>query len=276
MTELHQGDASSPPARTSGALAYDDATGRLWLFGGNDSTSGAAYGPLQDTWYFDVAGATWTLVSTGTPGQRPRRASCTRRRSIPRVAGCLVFAGTDDSAFSPAPIYFTDLWALDTTAMTWSMLDAGTAMTAPPGRFFGSMAYDPAADGYLVFGGHNSANLGNSNDLWRFEAGGGGWSLLRSGDRFNEPITVACSPPVDFAIPDFGAPERRSSHAFVTSSSCGHALVFGGKTDCGAIDDVWAYDFAGEVWVNTVDAIEGEACWRRWDGDFTLCNGLCL
>jgi hypothetical protein len=267
-------DPAGPAPRTSGALAFDDAGGRLWLFGGNDSASGAVYGPLQDTWYFDVAAGAWVLVSAGPPDAAPAARLLVASAFDQSRGRFLVYGGTDDSAFSTTPIDYDDLWAFDTTAGQWIEMPPGAM--APSGRFFSAMAYDATSTGYLVFAGHDDTMLGYTNDLWRYDPDGGGWALLRLGDRYNAPATGFCMFPVDFTTPDFGAPDRRSSHALVASASCGHAVVFGGKTDCGAIDDTWAFDYASTTWINTVDATEGESCWRRWDGDFTLCNGLCF
>jgi hypothetical protein len=99
------------------------------------------------------------------------------------------------------------------------------------------------------------------------------WDLLHRGDTFQTPIPVFCQPTADFASVDLASPERRSSHAWV--SACDHALTFGGKTDCGAIDDVWAFDYASGTWENPVPATLGEVCLRYQNGDPTFCAGLC-
>ena len=53
LSSLPKGEPGTPPARTNAALAYDDATRQLILFGGQ-SVNGDA---LDDTWNWD--GSEW-------------------------------------------------------------------------------------------------------------------------------------------------------------------------------------------------------------------------
>lgn len=267
-------DPAGPVPRSSAAMAFDDAGGRLWLFGGNASTNGAAYAPLQDTWYFDVATSAWVLVTAGAPDPAPAPRLLMASAFDQARGRFLVFGGTDDSAFSTNPANYNDLWAYDVAGGQWIGMAAGAM--EPSARFMTGLVSDAASGTYLVFGGHDLTNLGYTNDLWRYDPDGAGWALVRVGDRYNNPPTGFCMFPVDYTTPDFAAPDRRSSHAMVMSASCGHAIVFGGKTDCGAIDDTWSFDVASSTWVEMVAATEGESCWRRWNGDFTLCNALCF
>jgi hypothetical protein len=56
----------SPPARAEATMAYDDASGRMILFGG----AGDDKSPV-DTWSYDSAANTWTKLRTaGSPGPR--------------------------------------------------------------------------------------------------------------------------------------------------------------------------------------------------------------
>lgn len=54
--------AVSPPRRTSTAMAYDDRSRRVVLFGGGDNTMGY----LGDTWEWDTAAGTWTEIQPAT------------------------------------------------------------------------------------------------------------------------------------------------------------------------------------------------------------------
>jgi len=277
-SELSAGGASGPPVRNATAAAVDPATGVFWVFGGNASTSGAAYTALDDTWAFDPATGAWMQHAAGATAPPPR---LLHTAAFDPVRGRLVvFAGADETAFSAGAAYFSDVWAFDVAADGWMELHPGGA-GAPDGRFFGALAYDGVNDRYLSFGGHDDTALGNANDLWAFDPVAATWELLIRGDTFNEPIPTFCQPTVSFASVDVASPERRSSHGWVTSTVCGHALAFGGKTDCGAIDDVWAYDLTAGVWANPLEATlgtggEGEVCLRRNDGDPTNCQSLCL
>ncbi len=48
-------------------------------------------------------------------------------------------------------------------------------------------------------------------------------------------------------------------------------IIFGGKTDCGIIDDVWTWSFNGEGWVENSSASTGEICLRAFADCSTLC-----
>jgi hypothetical protein len=180
----------------------------------------------------------------------------------------VVFGGSDESAFTGRPESDRSLWALDLTSLSWEKL----ADTGPQGRFWASLARDTDTDAYWLFGGHDDQQLGNRNDLWRFLPQSNQWEEVFAGDAFNRPATEFCAPPYDFATVDLDSPERRSAHTFVWSDSCGHGLLFGGKTDCGATDDVWTVDSVR--WARLLPATEGEVCWRA-DGSPQACLGLC-
>jgi hypothetical protein len=97
------------------------------------------------------------------------------------------------------------------------------------------------------------------------------WSTLRVGDAYNNPPTGFCAFPPDFATIDAGSPERRHAHVFVGGPDV--AVTTGGKTDCGNVDDVYAFDFATETWSELLPATVGEACLRK--GGVT-CNDMCF
>jgi hypothetical protein len=50
-------------------------------------------------------------------------------------------------------------------------------------------------------------------------------------------------------------------------------LLFAGKTDCGASDDVWRW--ADGDWKERLGAREGEAC-LRWREDPSECGDICF
>jgi hypothetical protein len=56
--------------------------------------------------------------------------------------------------------------------------------------------------------------------------------------------------------------------------SGGRWFVYGGKTDCGNIDDVWQLDLGTNKWTREVEATIGEACVR---GKYPQqCTTLCI
>jgi hypothetical protein len=250
-------------------MVWDSTRERLWLFGGNASEESTAYAPLDDLWDFDPTTSTWTEHTT--TGELPAPRLQHGMLYDPERDRLVVYGGSDESAFGPSAVYSRPLWALDLETFSWILIDPGDI--GPGGRFWVSLAYDTKEDGYLLFGGHDDGDLGNRNDMWRFDPNGSAWQELSTGDVFNRPVVEFCSPQYDFATVDVSSPERRSDHTLVYSETCGRALVFAGKTDCGAIDDLWAFE--DRSWTALVPATEGEVCWRA-DGDPSGCLTLCV
>jgi len=262
-------EGDRPSGRYNTTLVHDPSRNALWLFAGNESTSGASPLGLGDLWRYDIATNTWTQVQVqGEPEKRIWHAALfdvARDRMV-------VFGGADESAFFDDARYFSDLWAYAPEAGTWSELPAG--IRGPAGRFWGAITHDTTDDRYLLFAGHDDGQLGNRNDLWGYDAEGGVWVQLGEEDSFNRPANGFCDFPADFANIAPGTPERRNAHSFVWNEACGRALAFGGKTDCGATNDVWRYDEASG-WSNPVPADEGEMC-LRWRSNPDNCVNMCF
>ncbi len=264
-----------PLARATSSLTWDSKRNQLWMFAGNTAASGLVYVPTNDLWSFDIESETWQ--SRVTPVVPPARLFHSMFYDAARD-WLVVFGGGNDTAFDSFPLYFGDLWAFDIEAGEW--LELAPQDSGPRGRFWSSIVHDTDTDSYLVFGGHDPGTLvtrdetlGNLNDVWRFDPDTGLWDELAQGDVFNEPNIGFCNFPPDFALIDSDLPERRNAHSLVWSDSCGHALLFAGKTDCGAADDVWS--FAGGSWVNVLGAREGEVC-LRWREDPDQCTDICF
>ena len=50
----------------------------------------------------------------------------------------------------------------------------------------------------------------------------------------------------------------------------GEMLIFGGKTDCGLVNDVWSYTL-GSGWSELSPATSGQACLRANQNCSSLC-----
>lgn len=257
---LSQGEG--PPARSNHAMAHLD--GKLWVFGGNSSPSGAFFAPLDDLWTYDLAAGAWQEVAVAGP--RPPA----RLFHAMATDGELLYAygGGDANAFTGP--FLADLWAFDPQTSGWTLLhDGAGGPQVPSDRFWANLEYDPVSRQLLLFGGHDNTSLGNTNQVYGFDPGTGAWSRLEQGDTVANAANGVCDFPADFVDVAPGSPERRNAGVSAMTAD-GRLLVFGGKTDCGLINDVWNYR-VGDGWTLESPATAGEACVRASQGCSTLC-----
>ncbi len=126
--------ATSPPDRMLAAMAYDDATGQMVLYGGTYGAFG-----LSDTWTWN--GKTWKQQApVHTPGPLVR-ATMTYD---PALHALVLFGGTPMPAdgFAAAPMQAWKWTGKDWVRLTW--------VTAPSDVLWPAMAYDPDHGQLLV------------------------------------------------------------------------------------------------------------------------------
>lgn len=250
-----------PGARTNHVAEAHD--GIVYLYGGNNSRDGASFRVLEDLWSLDTSTGTWTEISDrNDPGARLFHAS-----TMSDDGGTLyVYGGGDEGAFFGP--FFGDLWALDLGTMEWTLLDDGSSSDAPAGRIWPDLWFQ---DGDVwMFGGHDDGSLGNTNEVWRYDLDGGGWALQHGGDEQTAGANGFCDFPADFVDPDLDAPERRNASVGVYTGDDVGFLVFGGKTDCGIINDAWSW--SDGAWTERSTATAGEICLRA----FAECSTMCF
>ena len=257
--------AGGPSARSNHVAVVSGD--HLIVYGGNASTDGLSFIPLGDTWAFDLEAETWTQVSTtNDPSARLFHTATVE----PATGILLMFGGGDANAFVGP--FFRDLWALelapDAASGTWTMLDNG--LPGPPGTTWADLVWDDAGQRVVLWAGHDDGALGNTNTIWTWPLVGNGWTQAEVGDVQSAPANGFCDFPVDFVVPDLDAPERRSAGATVVTDS-GELLVFGGKTDCGQVNDVWAWSLSEQTWTERSPATGGEICLRAFANCQTMC-----
>jgi hypothetical protein len=247
-----------PPVRSSPAVQFDEARARIVVFGGNSSTSGLTLTGLGDTWTLDLATGAWTEIAGVAPSPRLFHASALVGDRM------YVFGGTPDF---DGP-FLNDTWVLDLTTDTWSEL--ATSGDVPDTRFGAEMFHDAAGNRLVLIAGHDDTALGNRNDVYALDLATSTWSQVRPGDTYGGVPGGMCMFPADFTTPEEGAPERRYSFAAAGDGARGY--VFGGKTDCGNVNDVLELELASGVWTSLRPTTGGEACNRSGRiGCTTLC-----
>lgn len=141
--------ATSPPARSSAAMASHDATGKVVLFGG------AGIGSTADCWIFDASG--WTQFNGFLPPQRVNSAMV-----YDSARARLVMFGGDWGG------ELGDTWEWDGTA--WI---PRTPVIAPSPRGRHGMAYDQKRGVTVLFGGEDASGNQPLNEVWEWD--GNSW-----------------------------------------------------------------------------------------------------
>lgn len=204
------------PGGREEAVGWVDASGNLWLFGGEgEDSAGTANGLLNDLWMYNTSTDTWTFVAgastanqngvygsapligppsttgaagtvgltggtTGTvPGSRRGSAAWTDQSGTLWLYGGwgLDSKGTNGNGA------LNDLWAFDTTSSTWTWVKGSN--TGNQNGTYGSLTRPYAPYVNWTPGGRNGAThwVDNSGQLWLF--GGQGYdSTSTSGNGF--------------------------------------------------------------------------------------------
>ena len=184
---LADGAAGSPAARGRAAIAWNPATNKLVVFGGN--TRGATPMLRNDVWEYDPTTNAWADVTPTGFGPAPRQFAA--MAWDPQLGGMLLFGGqVNDVA---PPIVANDTWLL--LGGAWTQLTPPTS-PAPRGEHSLVTRGDAFNDVVLVGGiDHGSATPEQIRhlDVWRWS--GGAWSLLSNCDVLTNPTGAGATWP---------------------------------------------------------------------------------
>ncbi|MBM4342567.1 MAG: hypothetical protein FJ100_04230 [Deltaproteobacteria bacterium] len=270
MLLVDEGKAG-PSARSNSCMGYQRQTQKLWVFGGNSSTSGLQFTPLADLWSYDTSSAQWAKPTTTGKAPSARLFHSCAVSDDGKVL--VVYGGGGVNAFQGP--FFGDTFVLDLTTLAWSAIEG----QAPMARIKAGMAPAPDSPAIWLFGGHDDGAVGNRNDLWTFDTAKLAWNQLRKGDLgananpdvVHKPAHAFCDFPPDFMLVDKDSPERREAMG-LTADAQGNLWMFGGKSDCGVLRDVWRYQPKADQWINLDDTTIGWSCDRYKKPCNTLCN----
>jgi Galactose oxidase, central domain len=264
---------AAPDART-GATAWTDASGKLWLFGGQDGEGGnVPLGLVNDLWNFDPATSTWTLVS-GTPGFNAPGVYGTRgvasASNIPGarwganswvdasgnfwIFGGLGFDSTDTNGL------LNDLWEFNTSTSQWIWMGPSASSSANQNGIYGTQGTAAAANApggrqsaaswtdkggnFWLFGGFGLDATGTPNgtisDLWKLDFSTKQWTWVAGSNAANQHGVYG----TQGATAAANAPGARWRAAAWTDHN-GNLWLFSGfgldTTGTGLLNDLWEY-----------------------------------
>ncbi len=266
-SEIDSGGAGAPPARYYPASAYDDDTGKLYIWGGLQNEDPLNFRTSDDMWVWD--GSEWEELSP--TGDAPSPRGFFGNTYDPVRKRIVVFGGQVGNLASLA---YQDMFALDIETQEWTRLHDGNNGPTPSTRMHAHLTYDVVRDRYLLWGGHT--DNGDLNDLWEFPADGDRWKKVYVadkivGDRFG-CLGNSTEVPADYVDMDLDAPERRHRGMFALMYD--NLWLFGGiHAECSDhLDDTWRYDIEGDTYHELIEATAGESCLRANED----CECLCI
>ncbi len=212
----------APPARIDGTISYDRDSASLFLFGGQANQT------LNDLWVYSLPNQTWTqLQPTGAlPPSRLGHTllTDTKRRRL------ILFAGQ-------ASGFFSDVWAYDIAANTWSRLGINGA--GPSNRYGHSAILDPDTDRMII--SHGFTDSGRFDDTWAFNLNTKQWSNIS---------------------PASNRPLRRCLHHAVLDPQSRQMYLYGGCASGAGpcpLGDLWAFDLRNNAWTEITGGVKPAA-----------------
>lgn len=273
-----QGNSSvtNKPGARRYSVSWKDATGNLWMFGGQGYAASGGTGFLNDLWKYDPSINQWTWIngdyatgitpsygtrgvatSTNKPGARYSSISWTDASGNMWLFGGYGFA-TDGLG------YLNDLWKYNPSTNQWTWMKGDTTTnsigaygtqnisspTNKPGARYGSISWADASGNLWLFGGYGYATAGSNdfNDLWKYNTSTNEWTWIKGSSTVNSAgIYGSIKIAADANTP--GA--RRYSTGW--SDNTGNLWLFGGYgyasgSGVNFINDLWKFNTNTNQW----------------------------
>lgn len=260
------------PGGRTGSLAWFDANGALWVFGGRGVDASGGTGYLNDLWKLSPTTLEWTWVSGDDAASQPGTYGTQGTASPSNLPGgrygavswldasgrIWIFGGWGlDSGGMASDL--NDLWSFDPTTGEWTWVSGNDLVDQPgvygtkgtpatdnlPGARDTSVCWLDAAGMLWLFGGggrDSSGYLGLLNDLWRYNPVTLQWTWISGSNLVNQ-------------IGVFGT-QGTASSSNIPGGNCGgrswldssgRFWLFGGRGydavgTVGALNDLWRFD----------------------------------
>ncbi len=196
--DQNQAASDNVPGSRDASVAWIDAGGTLWLFGGYGFDYAGYLGQLNDLWKFNPSTLQWTWVSGGKKYNRYGHYGVQNEADSSNVPGgrnlavswldadgnFWLFGGNGIETTGDLG-HLNDLWKFDPTSRDWTWVAGGTTINPSgvygtkgtadaaniPGGREAAVPWIDASGALWLFGGWGfdaSGNPGELNDLWRF------------------------------------------------------------------------------------------------------------
>jgi hypothetical protein len=188
--------ADEPPGRWGSMMVYDSKADRALIYGGGDLNDPSGATGLGDLWAYDYETNTWTERH---PPVSPSPHQWSALVYVPAIDRTILFGG-----IKPDGSLLNDTWAYDYRHDRWTNLQPENP---PTPRMMHYMAFEPATNRLVMFGGFLAAYAQPTNDTWIYDVAANRWSQVFPKD----------------------SPTPRAMH--VMSRTNGPVVLFGGGSD---------------------------------------------
>jgi N-acetylneuraminic acid mutarotase len=264
--------ASNVPGGRMGPGVWSDAAGNFWMFGGLGFGSGALNGFLNDLWKYNPITNQWTWITgSNVTGQfgiygilgTPSATNAPGGRFLPGhftdASGNLYLFGGRGFGTS-AVDYLNDFWKYSPTGNTWTWIHGSGSVNVPgvygtlgvsaasvtPGGRRGPASWKDASGNFWMFGGKGVAtlnNLGELNDLFRYNPGVNEWTWMKGAnveDQTGTYGTLGITAPTNM-------PGARDYNTWWTSANGDFWLLGGEGFDASStsgdnLSDLWKFN----------------------------------
>ncbi|HEU4573868.1 MAG TPA: kelch repeat-containing protein [Chitinophagaceae bacterium] len=262
-------DPSNIPSARKFAYTWTDASGNLWLFGGQGN------GPVDynDLWKYDPVNNIWNLINgtnnaSNTIGNYPPVIGTANASGVTgpgsREYGAAWTDGTNLYLFGGLGYdgggtknYLNDVWSYDIANNTWTWLN-GSNTNNQFGIYSGTQVpgsriapYSWYYNGKLfLFGGYgygSASGPGYLNDMWQYDPSSNSWIFVVGSNSIDQNGVYGTA-----GTPDVNNQPGGRSSGITWMDGAGSLGIFGGRgrtnTTLGFLNDVWRYNTITNEW----------------------------
>jgi hypothetical protein len=263
------------------AASFNDASGNVWLFGGQGVDSTGTIGLLNDLWRYNIASKQWTWVSgsntanqkgvygapgaTGTPGGRQAAVLWVDSTGTVWLFGGFGLDSVPTGGPAPQGGTLNDLWMFSGGQWTWvsgastanqdGVYGTQTLASVPPappnfpGSRWGAVGWADKSDNLWFFGGWGYGSTltqptGFLNDIWEYQRTSKQWIWWKGTSNVNQSGAYLTNgiPYVNDVV------GGRRGTAIWQPDQYNYVWIFGGEgydasagAPPGYLDDLWTY-----------------------------------
>jgi N-acetylneuraminic acid mutarotase len=272
---------SSPtvvPGSRHGCSTWTDASGNLWLFGGEGLGASGSSGWLNDLWKYNTVTNEWTWIMGDSVKNKPGSYGVKGLASSSNIPGARefteswkdasgnfwLFGGDGYDAFSNFG-NLNDLWKFDPITMQWTWFSGSNlsdqngvygimGVSSPansPGGRWSPVVWTDASGNFWMFGGEGfpaSGTNGELNDLWKFNPSTGEWTWMSGSNLILQNGTYGTKGVGSTA----NIPGGRK-YASRWKDASGNLWLMGGEGfpasgAAGYLNDLWKYSISSNQW----------------------------